>query len=41
MREEFPISLPRPRDINTAEVAVYAARITNALRDYFQPEGAG
>jgi len=32
IREEFPIRLPRPRDINTAELTEYAARITAALR---------
>lgn len=32
IREEFPIRLPRPRDINTAEVAGLAQRITNALK---------
>ena len=30
--EEFRIDLPRPRDINTAEVAAIAQRITGALR---------
>jgi NitT/TauT family transport system ATP-binding protein len=34
VRDEFAISLPRPRDINTAEVASYASRITTALRSY-------
>jgi|SRR5215471_2247363 len=32
IREEFAIDLPRPRDINTAEVAAIAQRITSALR---------
>jgi NitT/TauT family transport system ATP-binding protein len=32
IREEFRIDLPRPRDINTAEVAAIAQRITGALR---------
>jgi NitT/TauT family transport system ATP-binding protein len=32
--EEFAISIPRPRDINTAEVASDAGRITTALRGY-------
>jgi NitT/TauT family transport system ATP-binding protein len=38
IREEFPIPLPRPRDINSVELAAYATRITHALRD-FLPEG--
>jgi NitT/TauT family transport system ATP-binding protein len=32
IREEFPIPLPRPRDINTAEVANIAHRITVSLK---------
>jgi NitT/TauT family transport system ATP-binding protein len=32
IREEFSIGLPRPRDINTAEVAGLSHRITSALR---------
>ena len=32
IREEYPIRLPRPRDINTPELTEYAARITAALR---------
>jgi NitT/TauT family transport system ATP-binding protein len=35
--DEFAIALPRPRDINTAEVASYASRITTALRGYCDP----
>jgi NitT/TauT family transport system ATP-binding protein len=38
MQDEFPILLPRPRDINTAEVVAYAAQITSALRGYSQPD---
>jgi len=38
IRDEFAISLPRPRDINTAEVASYASRITTALRSYYDPD---
>ena len=34
IRDEFPITLPQPRDINTAEVATQAAEITAALRGY-------
>ncbi len=32
IREEFAVKLPRPRDINTAEVAALAQRITSALK---------
>jgi NitT/TauT family transport system ATP-binding protein len=32
VREEFTVKLPRPRDINTAEVAAIAQRITGALK---------
>ena len=37
IRDEFVVTLPRPRDINTAEVAGYASRITAALRGYSEP----
>jgi NitT/TauT family transport system ATP-binding protein len=32
IREEFAVKLPRPRDINTAEVAAIAQRINSALK---------
>jgi sulfonate transport system ATP-binding protein len=32
IREEFPVKLARPRDINTVDLAEYAARITKALK---------
>src|SRR5262249_56560771 len=32
IRDEFAVDLPRPRDINTAEVALIAQRITSALK---------
>jgi NitT/TauT family transport system ATP-binding protein len=32
IREEFAVKLPRPRDINTAEVATIAQRINTALK---------
>jgi NitT/TauT family transport system ATP-binding protein len=38
IREEFPIPLPRPRDINSAEVAGHAQRITAALSAYVSAE---
>ena len=40
IREAFDVTLPRPRDVNTAEVAQLAQRITTALRSYAAPEGA-
>jgi NitT/TauT family transport system ATP-binding protein len=32
--QEFSVELPRPRDINTAELATLAQRITTALKDF-------
>jgi NitT/TauT family transport system ATP-binding protein len=32
VQEEFPVALPRPRDINSVDLAVYATRITKALK---------
>ncbi len=40
IREEFTVNLPRPRDINSVEVAGYATRITRALKDHVE-HGAG
>jgi NitT/TauT family transport system ATP-binding protein len=40
IREEFKISLPRPRDINSPELAGYAQKIAAALRAYLKPEAA-
>jgi NitT/TauT family transport system ATP-binding protein len=34
IREEFLVDLPRPRDINTAEVAEIAQRVTSALKEF-------
>jgi NitT/TauT family transport system ATP-binding protein len=34
IREEFQIDLPRPRDINSVELAAYATKITRALKGY-------
>jgi NitT/TauT family transport system ATP-binding protein len=39
VREEFTIPLPRPRDINSVELAGHALRITTALKTYVVPEG--
>ncbi len=38
--EEFKINLPRPRDINSVEVAGYATHITRALKEHME-YGAG
>jgi NitT/TauT family transport system ATP-binding protein len=38
IREEFSIPLPRPRDINTPELAGYAQRITAALKGHAAAE---
>jgi sulfonate transport system ATP-binding protein len=34
IREEFPITLPRPRDINSVELATLATEITRALKSH-------
>jgi NitT/TauT family transport system ATP-binding protein len=39
IREQFVIPLPRPRDINSAELAGYAREITSALKGYITSEG--
>jgi len=39
IHEQYTIDLPRPRDINSVEVAAYATRITKALKGHLQ-EGA-
>jgi NitT/TauT family transport system ATP-binding protein len=41
IREEFSVTLPRPRDINSVEVAGHATRITRALKGHLQPPTAG
>jgi len=38
IREEFAIDLPRPRDINSVEIARHAGTITRALKSYMQTE---
>jgi len=38
IREEFEIDLPRPRDINSVELASYSTRITRALKGYVHAE---
>ncbi|HWL52444.1 MAG TPA: ABC transporter ATP-binding protein [Chthoniobacteraceae bacterium] len=34
IREEFAVDLPRPRDINSVELAGYSTKITRALKGY-------
>lgn len=41
VREQYEIRLPRPRDINSVEVARYATEITRALKQYVTVEGLG
>ncbi|PYJ23380.1 MAG: nitrate/sulfonate/bicarbonate ABC transporter ATP-binding protein [Verrucomicrobia bacterium] len=36
IHEEFPVKLPRPRDINSVDLAAYATRITKALKSLGQ-----
>jgi NitT/TauT family transport system ATP-binding protein len=38
IRREFPVNLPRPRDINSVELATLATAITRELKSYTQPE---
>src|SRR5437899_11806596 len=40
LQEEFVIALPRPRDLNSVELATYASRITHALKSGAQSETA-
>jgi len=40
LREQFEIPLPRPRDINSSEVAAHARTITAALKGYLTAEVA-
>jgi NitT/TauT family transport system ATP-binding protein len=40
IREQFPIPLPRPRDINSAALSNHAAQITAALKGYMAGEVA-
>jgi NitT/TauT family transport system ATP-binding protein len=38
IQEEFRIELPRPRDINSVELAEYSGRIMRSLRAFTQPD---
>lgn len=40
IREEFKIALPRPRDINSVELAGYSSEITRALKTYVSTEAS-
>jgi NitT/TauT family transport system ATP-binding protein len=40
IREQFKIPLPRPRDINSVELAAYATEITRALKQHTVTEAA-
>ena len=40
VREEFAVDLPRPRDINSVELAGYSTRIMRALKGYVSAEDA-
>src|SRR5207253_10189837 len=40
IQEEFRIDLPRPRDINSVQLAGYATEITRALKNYVKAEAA-
>ncbi len=41
IREEFKIPLPRPRDINSVDLARYSTEITRVLKGYVESEVAG
>jgi sulfonate transport system ATP-binding protein len=38
IQEQFQIDLPRPRDINSVDLAIYATKITRALKRHLKPE---
>ena len=38
IREEFPVELPRPRDINSVDLAAHATQITKALKSLGKTE---
>ena len=39
IQEQFQIDLPRPRDINSVELAKYSSEIMRALKRHLRPEG--
>src|ERR1041385_2690639 len=40
VQERFAVNLPRPRDINSVDLAIHSTEITKALRSHSQPEVA-
>jgi NitT/TauT family transport system ATP-binding protein len=40
IQEQFEIKLPRPRDINSVELAKYSTEITRTLKRHLIPEFA-
>jgi NitT/TauT family transport system ATP-binding protein len=38
IQEQFQIDLPRPRDINSVDLAIYSTTITRALKRHLKPE---
>lgn len=40
IQEQFQVDLPRPRDINTVELAKYASEITRALKRHLKEQAA-
>jgi NitT/TauT family transport system ATP-binding protein len=40
IKEEFAVKLPRPRDINSVDLAAYATRVTKSLRSLGKTEAA-
>jgi NitT/TauT family transport system ATP-binding protein len=40
IHEEFAVNLPRPRDINSVDLAAYATQITKALKSFGQADAA-
>jgi NitT/TauT family transport system ATP-binding protein len=40
IQEQFTVDLPRPRDINSVDLAKYSTRITRALKRHLTPETA-
>jgi NitT/TauT family transport system ATP-binding protein len=38
IQEQFEIKLPRPRDINSVDLAKYSTEITRALKRHLKPE---
>ena len=38
IQEQFTVDLPRPRDINSVELAKYSTEITRALKRHLRPD---